>query len=289
MKLYNKRHIKYSEIIQLIILHILYSTKESSDVYFQGGTAIRWCYGGSRFSEDLEFVTHLGKKEIDALIDRISEPARKGIVAHFGVGEFEVKQRRMSRSTSHVYFFQFLPLKERKKVSVKVEFKELKAGLNPETESMIFSMLPFIRHLITVGEFRIPRPNNIILVETKEEILSDKIRALLERDYLKGRDFYDIWFLFSLNTQCDLEIVKRKMTMYRAPFTYKRGIEFFLTPGAREKKEIIEAFRHDLSRFVSPEEISFFESKGFNDIFETLRAVFSPLKGQQVFIMEREK
>ncbi|MBI5204867.1 MAG: nucleotidyl transferase AbiEii/AbiGii toxin family protein, partial [Nitrospirae bacterium] len=49
MKSYNERYIKDSEIMQLVILHALYSLKESKDVCFQGGTALRWCYSGSRF------------------------------------------------------------------------------------------------------------------------------------------------------------------------------------------------------------------------------------------------
>jgi predicted nucleotidyltransferase component of viral defense system len=289
MKIYNGKDIKHSEIMQLIILHALYSLKESSNVYFQGGTAIRWCYSGSRFSEDLDFVTHLGKQRIDALISKMSEHIRRGMIAHFGVGEFEVRQRKTSGDTSFVSFFLFRPLKERKKVSVKVEFEKLKAGFFPQAEKMILSMLPFVRHLITVGEFRIPSPNSIILVETKEEILSDKIRALLERDYLKGRDFYDIWFLNSMNVRCDPELIKRKMIMYEAPFKSKREIDFFLNPGSKEKTQIIEAVQHDLSRFLSPQEISLFSSKGFKDIFDSLKVVFSSFKNETFFLSAGSK
>jgi len=278
MKIHNEKDIKYSEVMQLIILHTLYSFKESIDVYFQGGTAIRWCYSGSRFSEDLDFVTHLEKERIDALISKMSEHIRSGMLAHFGVGEFEFRQRKTSRDTSFVSFFLFRPLKERKKVSVKVEFEKLTAGFFPQSEKVILSMLPFVRHLITVGECRIPSADSIVLVETKEEILSDKIRALLERDYLKGRDFYDIWFLNSMNIRCDPDLIKRKMLMYEAPFRSKREIDFFLNPGTKEKKQIIEALQHDLSRFLSPQEISLFSSKGFKDIFDALKVVFSSFK-----------
>jgi hypothetical protein len=41
----------------------------------------------------------------------------------------------------------------------------------------------------------VPRPNAVLVVETLPEILSDKIRALLERRYLKGRDIFDLWYL----------------------------------------------------------------------------------------------
>jgi len=286
MKIYNERDIKYSEIMQLIILHTLYSLKESKKIYFQGGTAIRWCYNGSRFSEDLDFVTHPGKESIDSLIDRISERIRKEMIAHFGMGEFEVRQRKSARNTSHISLFQFRPLKERKKVYVKVEFEELKESFSPETEKMILSMLPFVRHLITVGEFRIPNPNSIIIVESKEEILSDKVRALLERAYLKGRDFYDLWFLASLKVRCIPDLVKRKILMYKAPFTYKRRVNFFLNPNSKDRKEIIGAIKQDLSRFLPPQEMSLFESNGFKDIFDALKTAFDPLKDKTFFLSD---
>jgi predicted nucleotidyltransferase component of viral defense system len=286
MKIYNERDIKYSEIMQLIILHTLYSLMESKKVYFQGGTAIRWCYNGSRFSEDLDFVTHLGKESIDSLIDRISERVRKEMIAHFGMGEFEVRQRKSAGNTSHISLFQFRPLKERKKVYVKVEFEELKESFSPETEKMILSMLPFVRHLITVGEFRIPNPNSIIIVESKEEILSDKVRALLERAYLKGRDFYDLWFLTSLKVRCIPDLVKRKILMYKAPFTYKRRVNFFLNPRSKDRKEIIGAIKHDLSRFLPPQEMSLFERNDFKDIFDALKTAFDPLKDKTFFLSD---
>ena len=208
------------------------------------------------------------------------------MIAHFGMGEFEVRQRKTSRSTSHVSFFQFRPIKERKKVSIKVEFEELKEGVSPASEKMILSMLPFVRHLITVGEFRVPNPNSIIMVETKEEILSDKVRALLERTYLKGRDVYDIWFLTSLNIRCIPDLVKRKMLMYKAPFTYKRRVDFFLNPGSKGRKEITEAIKQDLSRFLPPQEMSIFESNGFKDMFDALKVVFAPLRSNKFFLSE---
>lgn len=289
MKQYSEKEIKYSEIMQLIILHMLYSLKESKDVFFQGGTAIRWCWNGARFSEDLDFVSPLDKKRIGYLIERISEPVKKNIIAHFGIGDFEVREKKTTRSTSYVSFFQFSPLKERKKISVKVEFEILKEDFSPETEKMILSILPFVRHLITVGEFRIPSPNSIILVETMEEILSDKIRALLERDYLKGRDFYDIWFLTSLGVRCLPDLFKRKTIMYKAPFILKREMEFFLNPGFNEKKEIIEAIKQDLSRFLSPREMSMFENNRFNDFFNALRVVFVPLKESGILLSKETK
>jgi predicted nucleotidyltransferase component of viral defense system len=51
MKAYTERHIHRSELFQLILLQHLYTRPESSQLIFQGGTAIRWCHNGGRFSE----------------------------------------------------------------------------------------------------------------------------------------------------------------------------------------------------------------------------------------------
>ncbi len=289
MKVYDKKEIKVSEIMQLVILHAVYSLKESDDVFFQGGTAIRWCYNGMRFSEDLDFVTHLEKERIKDLIEKISEPVRRGMIAHFGNGEFEVSTKKTSRPSYHISFFRYRPVNERKKFSVKVEFERLKQDRTPQTQNMVLYTLPLVSSLITAGEFRIPHAGSILLVETREEILSDKIRALLEREYLKGRDFYDIWYLFTLRgVTCSMKTVLGKMSMYLAPFTEKRGIDFFLNPGKKEKQEMIDAIRQDLSRFLPPRELAVFETREFSDFFDALKSVFASLKGMDLTAPEEE-
>ena len=55
MMTYDQTRIKQSEVAQLIILQSLFSLRESKGVIFQGGTAIRWFYGGLRFPEELHF------------------------------------------------------------------------------------------------------------------------------------------------------------------------------------------------------------------------------------------
>lgn len=56
MKAYSERHIRRSELFQLILPQHLYSRPESARLIFQGGTAIRWCHNGGRFLPS-EFMT----------------------------------------------------------------------------------------------------------------------------------------------------------------------------------------------------------------------------------------
>ena len=74
MKSYNETQIRKAEILQLILLYHLYAQDGSHELIFQGGTALRWCYGGSRFSEDLDFVTTLAP----SVLDRLAHKALKG-------------------------------------------------------------------------------------------------------------------------------------------------------------------------------------------------------------------
>jgi predicted nucleotidyltransferase component of viral defense system len=55
MKTYDQARTRQAEVAQLIVLQSLFSLRESREVIFQGGTAIRWFHGGMRFSEDLDF------------------------------------------------------------------------------------------------------------------------------------------------------------------------------------------------------------------------------------------
>jgi len=43
--------------------------------FFQGGTALRWVYGGSRFSEDLDFVTCLAPDKIQSILKAVTTKA----------------------------------------------------------------------------------------------------------------------------------------------------------------------------------------------------------------------
>lgn len=271
MKGYNEQHIRNSEIAQLILLYNLYSQPASRELFFQGGTAIRWCYGGSRFSEDLDFVTHLSAEHLQGLIDKAVKAAERQMVPHFGPGAFE-RVDKVSRSSAVKLFVTYRPLARREKISVKLEFELLAKGLRPATGNLVLSSLPSVAYLITTGDFKIPRPSAVLVTETREEILSDKVRALLERQYLKGRDIFDLWHLRKvLHVAADKELIERKFAMYAAPFTVARGISFFREPSTEARAAIREAIEHDLSRFLPPEVMAVHREGGFREFFDVLR------------------
>src|SRR4030088_3810038 len=70
------------EAIHLHLLSALSDAGVLRHVVFQGGTALRLCYGGERYSEDLDFVcgkagSYLKDVDFDGLVDRELESTNK--------------------------------------------------------------------------------------------------------------------------------------------------------------------------------------------------------------------
>lgn len=282
MKTYRETHIRHAEIAQLILLHQIYAQKESRHLIFQGGTAIRWCYGGSRFSEDLDFVTTLAPEAIDPLVQATVRGAERLMTPHFGAGAVSLV-RKKSRGDAFKCFVDFQSQSLREKISVKLEFEGLTLGRRPDTQNHVMASLGSVAYLIAAGEFRVPRPNAVLVAQTPQEILSDKIRALMERPYLKGRDFFDLWHLRDvLKTPLEADIVERKFTLYRAAFTATRPVAFFTKPTKQNEKQMREAIEQDLSRFLPPEILEVNRAEKFARFLGASRSVFAELESKGV-------
>lgn len=271
MKNYNEQHIRKAEIAQLILLYHIYGQTGSHDLVFQGGTALRWCYGGSRFSEDLDFVTAMPTATLDLLLAKALKGAEREMVPHFGAGRLTVADKT-TREGSRKLLVTWQPDKIRERISIKLESEPLVGSTRLATEKMIMSALPAVSYLVMAGEFRIPRPNSVLVVETASEILSDKVRALLERQYLKGRDLFDIWLLRQNDSaRLKRELVEQKLRCYAWPFKAARTPDFFLR--ASSEAALIEALELDLSRFLPPAVMAVHRDNNFREFLDEVKGL----------------
>src|SRR5260370_27855654 len=76
------------EAIHLHLLSALSDVGVLGHVVFQGGTALRLCYGGERYSEDLDFVcgkagSYVAKIQFDRLLGDPLESTRESSHRHF--------------------------------------------------------------------------------------------------------------------------------------------------------------------------------------------------------------
>jgi predicted nucleotidyltransferase component of viral defense system len=270
MKRWRPTYIAQAELVQLILLANLYGQSASNQLFFQGGTAIRWCYGARRFSEDLDFETHLPPHAIQGLFRRALPGIKRDLTATLGAGKFELETERCLEPLCTVWA-KFSPANSRGKIAVKLEFQQSRLDMTPETRLFIFGMQPAIVDIIQSGRLK-TRDNAVLVVETLSEILAGKIRALLEREHYKGRDFWDIWYLCdSRQVKIDSDVLERKLCLY--PFTLRHPKTDILKAlrDNRPDGPVIKAITDDLRRFIPTETFTALENSKFAPLLSAVQ------------------
>ncbi|MBR9981233.1 MAG: nucleotidyl transferase AbiEii/AbiGii toxin family protein [Desulfatitalea sp.] len=286
MKSHDLTRIRQAEIAQLILLQSLFALKESREIIFQGGTAIRWFLGGLRFSEDLDFVTPLDPEAVAHLVAKMAGHARRLLIANFGEGELTVHGKGQ-RPTAYKAFLNFAPVASRGKIRIKLEFERLAHGVQPETVATVMQSSPAVGWFLREGGFRSAGAGVVIRVETAREILTDKLRALMERPYTKGRDFFDVWFLTrTVGTCATAANLRRKLNMYAIPFKENTRAAFYETLDTLDtvaRQRLVREIQQDLIRFLDIDTLQVFEENGFDQLLsavqETFCAVVNPAIG----------
>ena len=116
---------------------------------------------------------------------------RNDFILRFGPGEFSIRWKQGPRKRACQGFVEYRPSGLREKIVIKIEMWLLKPDALPEMNKLVFGSLHAVSTMAQRGELRVPPFGSVIQVETPEEILSDKVRALLGRRDIKGRDFHD--------------------------------------------------------------------------------------------------
>jgi len=167
------------EYLQYLILDAIFSSKYGSKMKFIGGTCIRIIYNGQRFSEDLDFDNHgltLGEfKALAQLVKAVLE--REGFKVELKIVS-KTAFRCIVKLPGLLYSYK-LTSNEKSKLSIFIN--TTKSNLKSPTKTVIINKFGIYREIRT-------QPLNIIL--------SQKILAFLERPRTKGRDIYDIVYLW---------------------------------------------------------------------------------------------
>jgi predicted nucleotidyltransferase component of viral defense system len=244
------------EAVHLHLLSALSETGVLRHVVFQGGTALRLCYGGERYSEDLDFVcgtagAYVEKIEFGKLIREALETAKASLGRSFGIdlGQITLKQpdRPMAIKDSSISVVAWqivvpiLSTPHSPKSRIKIEFANVPA----------YDKTPKVARA-TPGLVQIP--DVILNVESANEILSDKAVALVARQALKHRDIWDVWDLNDrLAAKADRDMVRKKFADY--------GTSEVETKAAQKIEELnkpstTKSFLDEMARFLPPKRIS---------------------------------
>jgi predicted nucleotidyltransferase component of viral defense system len=205
---------------EAIHLHLLSALSEAGvlqHVIFQGGAALRLCYGGERYSEDLNFVcgkagAYLKNVEFDNLVDKALETTKRTLQRDFDIDATQIVLKRPAQpelvkgSDVNVAAWQIVvpvkPTPKTPKSRIKIEFANVPSY---DSKPLMVSVTPGLVQIQDV----------ILNAETPSEILADKAVALIARTALKFRDVWDVWFLaHKLGAIPDREMVLKKFVDY---------------------------------------------------------------------------
>ena len=75
----------------------------------------------------------------------------------------------------------------------------------------------------SIGRFMKEIPMFDVVVMQEEEILAEKVRAIIART--RARDVYDLAFLLDRNTEIDFKLIEEKLAYYNKKWDYTEFIE----------------------------------------------------------------
>lgn len=238
------------EITQEILLAALGRSDFFQKAGFQGGTCLRIFHGLNRFSEDLDFA--LQERDSSFNLQPYLETAKKEVTA-YGF-ELQIDDRSKVGQTARKAFVKddslgkllqlsFRPISgPMRKMRIKVEVDtNPPEGATFETRHMDF---PF---LSAVCLFDLPSH------------YAGKLHALLCREYLKGRDWYDFVWYTARRTPANYILLSSALNQI-GPWKGK-NIQTDRTWCYERLQERIKAIdwkqaREDVRRFVKPNELS---------------------------------
>jgi predicted nucleotidyltransferase component of viral defense system len=262
-------------IKEVIHLHLLSALSEAGvlrHVVFQGGTALRLCYGGERYSEDLDFVcgkagAYIDKIEFEKLVEGALETTKKTLHRQFDINPDEIQLKQppfpmaIKSDSANVTAWQIsvpiASLRHLPKSRVKIEFANVPSY---DSGPNVAKAVPGLVQMEDV----------ILTVESANEILADKAVALTARQTLKYRDVWDVWFLTNkLNAQIDRDMVANKFADYGTSNvdTKAKQRQEELAKAATEK-----AFLDEMTRFLPAKRVSEINNAGLHKSILTASA-----------------
>ncbi len=252
---------------EAIHLHLLSAMSEAGilrHAVFQGGTALRLCYGCERYSEDLDFVcgkagSYFTDVEFKELIETALETTKKTLNRDFGIAAEQISLKKpddpdlVKQTPITVAAWQIIVPVEATprapKSRIKIEFANVPA----------YDTKP-VPVKVTAGLVQVQ--DVILTAETIHEILADKAVALTARETLKYRDVWDVWYLQNLlNATVDREVVEKKFADYGSTETQEKAKK---RVAELSKAATANAFLTEMKRFLPAKRVNQISQSGLH-------------------------
>jgi len=246
------------EITQEIVLFALRKSDFFKYATFQGGTCLRIMHDLDRFSEDLDFVLQTANKEfdIDLFLNKTANVMASfayDIEVSGGSKNNNAVQKRFLKDDSIKKILSFKHYSQfNKKIKIKIEL-----DINPPTGSVnetAFCDFPMDFSVVTQD---IP------------SLFAGKCHALLCRNYVKGRDWYDFLWYITKNANINYKLLSAALNQVGNWQDKNLTVDYSWLQNNLSKR--IEEINwqdavNDIRRFLRPEKIETLELWG-SDFF----------------------
>lgn len=233
------------ELIHYDLLYALDREGLLDSLVFQGGTSLRLCYGGKRFSEDLDFAG--GKDFSSSQLREIRTCIEDYLSSRYRL-EVRVKEPASLKQ-------------ERDYADLRVDKWQVAIVTDPGRRDM-----PRQRIKLEVANVpahtRIPMPlrrnydflpdgyeDMLLFVETRNEIMADKLVSLPATEkYVRYRDIWDLAFLSQERAVADPALVELKVADYRLTDDYPDKLDTMIQhlPDIIHSKKFMDEMRRFL-------------------------------------------
>lgn len=187
-----------SELAHAAVLTGLLASRRwnAGELKFQGGTSLHLIYGSPRFSEDLDFVTAT-TKGLHAAMLGASAHVRSSFAREFPslTTTLKIRDDEDVPNPRNPRLFTLTLAEEdwHQSLKVKVEFFIVDKTVAQGYSSDIKELRPLRPKL------RVDIAHAYIETADLNEILCDKLHALGDRERIKERDVFDLWWICSQN------------------------------------------------------------------------------------------
>jgi predicted nucleotidyltransferase component of viral defense system len=242
-------------VIEKELLHydILFALEQAgllNDLVFQGGTSLRLCYRGNRFSEDLDFAG--GRNFSSAKLAEMKLCIEQYIGERYGL-EVSVKEPKELQAEP-----AYAELRVNKWQIAVVTAPENRSLPKQRVKLEIANVPAYTKQPLALQANYPFLPSGysdlLIMTETLDEIMADKVISLAAtRKYVRNRDVWDLPWLLQQGAKLNVDLVKRKIDDYKLD-DYQNMLENLI----QRLPEIVQddSFLIEMRRFLP------------NDVFE---------------------
>ena len=194
------------EVIHIEALRSMSEVGLFEKMVFQGGTAIRLCHNGVRYSEDMDFSASesLTNLDLEEFFNHLQD-----MMADLG---FQMEPYKPSKHKDFMGFGG--PRRWSTRVLIPIPNKpDIRNSHFIKIEADDRKVIEPVTRPVRVKHDELGQYGPVVVTKSKKELMIDKVIALIDRDNIKWRDVFDIHQLNDSLASFDDSMMREKLSL----------------------------------------------------------------------------